>query len=297
LKVSVVGSYPILPDPLELMRSYFSGEQISWKKYIRDAVFDMIKAGVHILSDGQTRDPFVQIFTRKLKGCRIRDRTEIVGKIEYKGPIIIDDQRYVRSLIPENKLLKGVITGPYTLAQSSQDLFYGDEKEVTLDFAQALKQELLELQKYVDIISIDEPFFSNGIPPYCKEAIEIITRNVTCPTILHVCGDITRVLPQILEMPVDILSHEFKGVPSLFDAFKEYSFPQKICLGSVRSDDARIESVQEIVNHINRGLHFFGDKIIQVSPDCGQRLLPRDVAYNKLRNLSQAVLEAEKIGR
>ncbi len=40
----------------------------SWNKYINVAVDDMIKAGIDIVSDGQTRDPFVNIFLRKLKG-------------------------------------------------------------------------------------------------------------------------------------------------------------------------------------------------------------------------------------
>ena len=37
-----------------------------------------------------------------------------------------------------------------------------------------------------------------------------------------------------------------------------------------------------------RAIDIFGDKIIQISPDCGQRLLPRDVAFQKLKNLTKA---------
>jgi methionine synthase II (cobalamin-independent) len=32
----------------------------------------------------------------------------------------------------------------------------------------------------------------------------------------------------------------------------------------------------------------FGNKIVQLAPDCGQKLLPRDVAFMKLKNLSEA---------
>jgi 5-methyltetrahydropteroyltriglutamate--homocysteine methyltransferase len=290
IETSVIGSYPVPIDTMELMQRYFNQEEeIPWEKYIAFAVNDMLNAGIDIVSDGQTRDPFIQIFTRKLKGCRVRDRTEIVDKIEYNGPITIQDQRYVKDiLLPRGKKLKGVVTGPYTLSNSCLNLFYKNEEEAAFDFANALKQEAKDLEKYVDVISIDEPFFSNEIPSYCKELIGIITKNISCPTILHVCGDISHVIPDILEMPVDILSHEFKASPMLFEIFKEYSFPQKICLGSVRSDDTRVEPVEEIITHINKGLDVFGDKIVQISPDCGQRLLPRDVAYQKLKNLSKA---------
>ena len=285
IKTCVIGSYPVIADTMELMDGYFNGEEISWDKYIQYAVSDMVNAGLDIVSDGQTRDPFIQIFTRKLKGCRIRARTEIVDKVEYNVPMTLKDQKYAKSLIPDGKELTGVLTGPYTLSKSCIDLYYNDEKDLAFDFAHALKQEAKVLQKHVDMISIDEPFFSNEIPDYGKELIEIITKDISCPTRLHACGNVSEIISELLEMPVDILSHEFKASPQIFDAFKEYAFPQKICLGAVRSDDTRVESVEEITEHAKKGMDIFGEKIVQLAPDCGQRLLPRDVAFQKLKNL------------
>ena len=270
---------------MELMYGYFNGEEVSWDKYIQYAVSDMVNAGLDIVSDGQTRDPFVQIFTRKLAGCRIRARTEIVDKVEYNAPITLKDQKYARNLIPDDKGLTGVLTGPYTLSKSCINLYYNDEKDLAFDFAHALKQEAKVLQKHVDMISIDEPFFSNETPDYGKELIETITKDIYCPTRLHACGNVSDIIPELLEMPVDILSHEFKASPQIFDVFKEYTFPQKICLGSVRSDNTRVESVEEIMEHTKKGIELFGEKIVQLAPDCGQRLLPRNVAFQKLKNL------------
>jgi 5-methyltetrahydropteroyltriglutamate--homocysteine methyltransferase len=241
-----------------------------------------------MISDRQTRDPFVNIFTRKLKGCRIRDRTEIIDKIQYNGPITIDDQKYVRGIIPKDRQLIGLITGPYTLMRSSVDLFYKNDENIAYDFAYALKNEIQKLQSYVDMISIDEPYFSMGIPKFGKELIQILTNEVRCPTRLHVCGDVSKVIPELLDMPVDILSHEFKASPTLFDAFKQYDITKNICLGCVQSDNVRIESVGEIIEHIKKGIDVFNGKITQIAPDCGQRMLPRDVAFQKLKNLVKA---------
>ena len=144
------------------------------------------------------------------------------------------------------------------------------------------------MNELVDIVSVDEPFFSNNIPEYASALIEIVTKNLTCPIRLHACGDVSKVISNIIELPVDILSHEFKASPYLFDSFKNFSFPQKICLGCVRTDDVKIESVDEIKEHIKKGIEIFGEKIIQLSPDCGMRLLPRNVAYQKLINLVAA---------
>ncbi|MDH7517499.1 MAG: uroporphyrinogen decarboxylase family protein [Candidatus Thermoplasmatota archaeon] len=289
IKTSVVGSYPVKIDTMDIMMNYFNQkENKTWNKYIKNAVDDMNRAGIDILSDGQTRDPFIQLFARRLKGCRIRDRVEVIDKIQYDGPITVDDQKYVRTIIPKNRMLKGVITGPFTLSKSCINIHYKDEKTMAFDFAYALKQEAEKLEKHVDMISIDEPFFSNEMPDYGKELIGVITEKIRCPTILHACGDVSEVIPDLLDMPVDILSHEFKASPHLLNEFREYSFSKKLCLGSVRSDNQMVESVEEIVKHIRKAVDIFGEKIVQVSPDCGQRLLPRESAYEKLRNLVKA---------
>jgi 5-methyltetrahydropteroyltriglutamate--homocysteine methyltransferase len=288
IKTTVVGSYPIDIDIISHIKGYFNQKLVSWERYIESAVSDMVKSGIDIVSDGQTRDPFVNIFTRKLKGCRLRERTEIIDKIEYNGPITIDDQKYVKNLLPKNKELIGLITGPYTLTKSCTDLFYKDEKELAFDFAKALNQEAKLLKRHVDLIGIDEPFFSMGVPDYGKELISIIIKDLNCPVRLHVCGDISNVIPDILDIPVDILSHEFKASPKIFNSFKQYNFKKNICLGSVRSDKKYVESVNEIVNHIKKGIDIFGDKITQIAPDCGLRMLPRTVAFKKLKNLVKA---------
>lgn len=288
IKTAVIGSYPVIVDNIEVMNGYFNQTEISWNKYIESATNDMVDAGIEMISDGQTRDPFVNIFTRKLKGCRIRDRIEIIDKVEFNGPITIEDQKFVRNIIPKDKQLIGLITGPFTLTKSSVDQFYNDEKELAFDFAKALKKEAELLQKQVDLISIDEPFFSMELPDYGKELIEIITKGLSCSTRLHICGDVSKIITEILEMPVEIISHEFKASPKLFDSFKDFSVSKNICLGSVRSDDSRVESVDEIVEHIRKGIDVFGDNISQLAPDCGQRMLPRDAAFQKLKNLVKA---------
>jgi len=288
VKTTVIGSYPVKIENMDLMNNYFNQKETSWKEYINSAVSDMVESGIDMISDGQTRDPFVNIFTRKLKGCRIRDRTEIIDKVEYIGPIIVDDQKFVRNLIPKNIQLIGLITGPFTITKSSVDMYYNDEKELAFDFANALKQEAKALENHVDMISIDEPFFSMGVPDYGKDLIESMASGLKCPTRLHICGDVSKIVADVLEMPVDVISHEFKASPKLFDAFKQYNITKSICLGSVRSDDVKIESTDEIKEHIQRGIDVFGNKICQLAPDCGQRLLPRDVALQKLKNLVKA---------
>jgi 5-methyltetrahydropteroyltriglutamate--homocysteine methyltransferase len=286
---TIIGSYPLFPNRKKIMQNYFHHYRGDlWKPLIQQVLDDLQTAGIDILSDGQTRDPFVQLFARKLKGCRLRNRVEIIDDIEYSTPITVDDQRYIQSIIPPEKKLKGVITGPYTMTKSCIDLYYHDEQDVAFSFAHALRNEVEELQSSIDILGIDEPFFSVSFPEYAQDLIAILTQNLSLPTLLHVCGNVSSAVPNIFDLPVDTLSHEFKARPELLNLFKDFSFPQSLCIGCVQSDDTRIESVKEITSHLQNTLDLFGEKIQYLSPDCGQRSLPRDVAYHKLDNLVQA---------
>jgi len=288
LHTSVIGSYPISITTQDLMNDYFAEQQTSWTQYIEQAVHDMTAAGITYVSDGQTRDPFIQLFTRKLNGCRIRQRTEIIGRVEHQAPITVPDQIYTKRLLPRHVNLIGVLTGPYTLTKSSVDSFYHDEKQLAFDFATALRKEAELLLKHVDLISIDEPVFSNELPEYANELIQTITKGLSRPTRLHVCGDVSRIIPRLVDMPIDILSHEFKASPHLFNVFQDYPCNRNMCIGSVRSDDTVVESVEDIVMHVNKAIAIFDKNVVQIAPDCGQRLLPRAIAFQKLKNLAAA---------
>lgn len=291
--LTVIGSYPVQINRVELMQSYFEKQKLpSWQPFIKQAVSDMIKAGVQLVSDGQTRDPFMTIFTRGFKGCRVRERTEVINPIEFAGPITLPDLEYVRSILPKETQLLGLLVGPHTLSQSVIDQVYDDEKELAFAFAEALRKEAELIEPVVDMISVDEPFYANGFPEYAADLIHHVLRNISIPTRLHACGDVTGIVSDLLDLPVDVLSHEFSATPKLFDAFNEFPNEKKqICLGSVRSDQDQVETVSEIVSRIQRGKTVFGRRLVQIAPDCGLRLLPKKNAFLKLSRLHDAILE------
>lgn len=285
---TVIGSYPSEINSLEFIDKYYQNKQISWEKYIKNAVDDMVNAGINIISDGQTRDPFVNIYLRKIKGCRIRARPEVIDQVEFEKPITVGDIKYVKKIVPKKTKIVGLLAGPYTLTKSCVDMYYHDEKALSFDLARVLQKEAELLQKHVDLISIDEPFFSISMPDYANDLIKIVTSKVKCKKRLHVCGDVSKIIPMLLDMPVDILSHEFKAQPKLFEHFKDYSMNKEICLGCIRSDKKRVESTKEIRNHIIKGKALFDGKISQLAPDCGLKHIPRENAFKKLVNLVKA---------
>jgi 5-methyltetrahydropteroyltriglutamate--homocysteine methyltransferase len=137
LPTTVVGSYPVvkgtglraLVDPL--------------KHAVEVAVADQIAAGIDIISDGQIRGDMIHAFTSHLPGVR---GSQVVGKVQpAQKPITLADTRYALS---KHSKVKGILTGPSTLAHSLkiETTFYRNREELILDLAQALAVEACYLQ-------------------------------------------------------------------------------------------------------------------------------------------------------
>jgi 5-methyltetrahydropteroyltriglutamate--homocysteine methyltransferase len=285
---TVVGSHPVDVDRQQIMTQYYQNTPHDWTPYILQAVDDMVDAGITMVSDGQTRDPFTALCSRHITGMRIRARPEVIDTISYDHPITVPDLTLVRKHLPSSIHLLGLLPGPYTLAQSCVDLFYHDEQHLAYDFAAILHKEAQHLTSLVDMISVDEPCFSMGMPDYAQDLLSQVFDTITCPRRLHVCGNVSSIVPHLLDLPVDILSHEFKATPSLLDVFAEYPCSKNICLGSVRSDHPHVENLDEVTAHITHAQDIFGDHITQLAPDCGLRYLPREIAQAKLNVLVKA---------
>jgi len=218
----------------------------------------------------------------------MRSKPVIIGNIEYKGPITIEDQRLARQIIGERALLKGIITGPFTLAMSCQDRHYGSTEKLAMAFADALNSEARALSGEVDILQVDEPFFSLEYPEYAEQLVSTIFGGVSLPRALHVCGDVSGIFTKLIELPVDVLDHEFAAHPELLDLISEIDFRQKIGYGCVRSDVDSAESVSEISERIKKVIDCVGHEKIVLDPDCGLRNLSPAVAKAKLENMVKA---------
>ncbi len=75
--------------------------------------------------------------------------------------------------------------------------------------------------------------------------------------------------------------------------FREPTFTKNLGFGAVDVHAAEAESVAEIKANIRRALEVVPPERLTISPDCGIKLLPREVAYAKLENMVQAAREIE----
>jgi 5-methyltetrahydropteroyltriglutamate--homocysteine methyltransferase len=291
IETTVVGSYPIFLNEDFLIKAYERKEDV-FLGIINQSVRDMLNAGIDIVSTGQVRTDMISEFTRGLAGIEEKRNEHYVhSKVKFIFPITLNDIKFVKNLIPSEKKIKAPITGAFTLAKNCTIIFesgYKGVEELAFDFAEALNKEARAIEPYADIIQIDEPFFSQEFPKYAKDLISTVRRGVKKPIALHVCGDVSEICEELSEFEVDILDYEFTTNPDLLEKISKLNFKQKIGYGCVNSSSLNVEPVDEIAKNIEKAIFLLGEERIILDPDCGMRLLPKEVAYAKLSNMVEA---------
>ncbi|KQC04238.1 MAG: methionine synthase [Methanolinea sp. SDB] len=286
LPTTVVGSYPpagkkglgTLIDPM--------------RAAVKQAVDDQLGAGIDIISDGQVRGDMIASFTRRLPGVRGHD---VIGKVmPPSGTISVADTKYALS---KARYVKGIITGPSTLTHALHisTPMYRKREELTVDLAQALSGEAIALEEAgVCMVQVDEPILSTGSADLgiAKEAISRITSRLKIPSCLHVCGDLSGVIDEILSLPVRILDFEFANNENNLEILGEKDLMgRKLGFGCLDSTDSHVESVETVKERIRTGIDIFGAENLLLDPDCGLRMLPREAARGKLGHLVSAAKE------
>ncbi len=272
---TVIGSYPVKYSELGA-------------DAIRQAIEDQLAAGIDLVTDGQTRYDMIEYFARAIDSYTYEGKSVITGKIgRGRADEFVEDFRLARSLAPR---IKGLITGPVTLVFSSRikahysgyrdESVYLDTADALLDIARALEAEGAEW------IQIDEPYLSVGAPmDIARTAIERIATGLQIPVAMHVCGVIGKILPQLVTWQgLTLLSHGFMGDRNdevlRSEALKVSD--KMLGLGCIDTKSPEIETQDSVVSLIRTALDLLPAERIVIHPDCGLRVLPRDVVQKKL---------------
>ena len=289
LPTTVVGSYPVVPghgfrsllDPLH--------------SAVKTAVDDQVSAGIDIISDGQVRGDMIQAFTGTMPGIKGQ---EVTGKVQAPpSPITVADVKFAHSIKSQ---IKGIITGPSTLAHGLHlsTPMYRNRDELAMDLASAFIGEAKALEALgVTILQLDEPILSTGTADLDvgRKAIQQIAFSVRIPTCMHVCGDLSGVIDEVIKFPVDILDFEFSNNPLNLELFSTRDLGKRmIGYGCVDSSKDTIETVGEIRKRIEQGIEVFGPGNMLIDPDCGMRMRTREAAFGKLSNMVEATREIRK---
>jgi 5-methyltetrahydropteroyltriglutamate--homocysteine methyltransferase len=318
LLTTVVGSYP-KPTWQDRARELYEDpdadfDEDHWQEAQDDAARlitnEHERAGLDVVVDGEMRrNEMVEFFAHRIDGYEFNgpvkvwghnyfDKPSVVDTVEYADSWLVDEYEFTASVA--NRPVKVPITGPYTLASWSFNEVYEDDETLANELADLVNEEV---EKLVDAgaryIQIDEPALAttpddHAIVGDCLERIaDGIDDDVRLG--LHVCyGDYSRIYPEILEFPVDEFDLELaNGDYEQLAVFQDPSFTKDFALGVCDAHVADVESVEEIEANIRKGLEVVPPEQLVVSPDCGLKLLPRTVAYEKMANMTRAARNVE----
>jgi 5-methyltetrahydropteroyltriglutamate--homocysteine methyltransferase len=204
---------------------------------------------------------------------------------------------------------KITLPGPFTMSQQAKNEFYKDEEEMVMDYAIAVNAEARELEKAgADIIQLDEPWLRNDPEAAKRVAVKAINRaleGLKVPTIVHLCfgyaalvpGETKPVgysfLPQLADTTAQQISIEAAQPKLDLGVLKDLA-PKKVLLGVIDLNDPKAETGEVVAARIRAALsHMPADRLIP-APDCGMKYLPRELAFAKLKALSEGAAIARK---
>ena len=307
LPTTVIGSYPRPRWLREIIRRYKKGrvKEKTIKEAYNDAVIAVLKdqeiAGIDIPSDGeQRRDEMVEYFAERINGFKFYgpvrvwgnaffNKPAVIDELQYKQPIVVDEYNFLKK-VSYSEIVKVTITGPYTIADWSFNEYYDSKEELTLALADIINREIKELEKAgAKYVQVDEP----ALPTHEEEiewAIEAINNAVKGVNIklgMHVCyGKYERILPYVDKINVSQFALEFanRGFKDI-ELLKEYGYDKELGFGVIDVHNRRIESPFEVAEAIRKVLSILPPEKIYINPDCGLKLLPREIARKKMENM------------
>lgn len=289
-----------------------------------EAVNDQIACGIDVPTDGeQRRENYIHYQCRHLSGFDFSGLTKRVlrdgayeaslptirGKIEPEGEHFLPDDWRVAQAVT-GRPVKITVPGPITIKDTTANVFYKDDKELTFDLARALNHEIRALaESGCKYIQVDEPLFArqpDDALAYGIEALEMCFEGVG--------DDVVRAMHMCCGYPGHLDDHDYhkadrKSYFQIAKAIDESSIDQvsiedahrhndlslleefgntTVIFGAIAIANSQLETVEEVVERLQQALkHIDGDRLI-VAPDCGLGFLGRDLAMDKLKVMCEA---------
>jgi 5-methyltetrahydropteroyltriglutamate--homocysteine methyltransferase len=244
------------------------------------------RAGLDTVVDGEMRrNEMVEFFAERIDGYEFNGPVKVWGHNYFDKPSVVEEVAYDEPWLVEEfeftddvaeRPVKVPITGPYTLANWAFDEHYGDKEALAYDLADLVNEEIEKLvEAGARYIQIDEPALA------------------TTPDDHAIVGGCLERIVDGVPDEVRVGLHVCYGDYEQIDVFADGEFVPDLALGVVDAHTAEVESVEQIKENIRQGLKVVPPEKLTISPDCGLKLLPREVAYGKTENLVTAAREVE----
>jgi 5-methyltetrahydropteroyltriglutamate--homocysteine methyltransferase len=287
------------------------------------AISDQEDAGIDIITDGEIgRESYFNHFANSLGGVdqdrigsapnRIGGTSPVplvTGPIHRIAPVELESAQFLRR--HTTRQTKVTVPGPFTLSVLAENTYYPDQRSLAMAYAAVINAELRDLAaEGIDVVQLDEPYLQAN-PGKAKEfAVEAITAaldGVTAATTLHTCygyaayvKDKSNGYPffeELASIPASWIAVE-SAQPNLDPAMVATLAPRSVVLGVLNLGSTEIERPEDIAARIRIALQHVGPEQLALSPDCGMKYLPREIAKAKLAAMVAAaeIVRAELAG-
>lgn len=267
------------------------------------ALQEQQEAGIDVVTDGLVRwnDPISHL-AGKLEGVRIDGllrffdtnfyfrQPVIEGAIERCRPLVVDE--FVWAAKKLRRLVKPVLTGPYTLTRLSlREGGAGSVESVLMSFAEALGAEVAELAAAgARLIQIDEPSLVNH-PVDQHLAFKALTLIATHkgPAELALAlyfGDAAPLYTALQELPFDSLILDFTYSPKLPQVIEADGSIKQLGFGLLDGRNTSLENQATMARQLEGMLNRVKPSRNYLTTSCGLEYLPRDRARLKLQHLT-----------
>jgi len=275
------------------------------------AIRDMERAGLDIITDGEMRrESYSNRFATALEGMdlanpgQVKTRSgqmtpvpRVVAKLRRTRPVELRDMQFLRT---HTRLpAKITLPGPFTMGQQAKNEYYKDDEEMAMDFAVAVNEEALELERAgADVIQLDEPWLRNdpdAARRYAVKAINRALRGIKVPTVVHLCFGYAAVVPgakpsgyAFLPGLADSIAQQISieaAQPKLDLGVLKDLAGKKVMLGVIDLGTDSVETPAQVAGRIRAGLEYLAPENLIPAPDCGMKYMKREVAFGKLKAL------------
>lgn len=189
---------------------------------------------------------------------------------------------------------KVIMPAPYGIYTASYDRYFPDKRSGVLSFAQEMERVAMLLEeKGVGQIEFVEPFLFFREPDQSDielaiDAFNLTTQRLKCEVMLHFpFGNLAGHFREIIDFNASIIGIDFFST-SLSD-ITDFDTKKGIAIGCVDGRNSLLEEKDWIISFVRSVTEKLGDlKHLAIIPNCDLEFLPRTIAEEKMRIMSEA---------
>src|SRR3990172_3890615 len=272
--------------------------------------------GLDVLVHGEfERSDMVEYFAEKLDGFAFTEHgwVQSYGNRYVRPPIIWADinrpqpmtvREFQKAQTFTTKPVKGMLTGPVTILNWSFVRTDIPRKEVAMQVALALRQEIADLESAgAKVIQVDEPALREGLPlkperweeylSWAVDAFRLATGGARDETQVHthMCyAEFGDIMPAIDGLNADvILIENARSGDETLQELTRFGYTREVGPGVYDVHSANIPEVEQVKDKLRMFSKHFRPEQIWVNPDCGLKTRNWEEVLPSLGNIVEAV--------